>query len=104
MSPALQVNSLLLSYQRSPYIYVMYYIYVSYIFVYVFMSVCVCVCILHEGYVKNSVLDNFRIYMLWFEGGSSLVHHGQENHGFEGLEKRDHKLQTRKSRGWGIKY
>ena len=65
---------------------------------------CVCACILHEGYVKNSVLDNFRIYMLRFEGGSSLVHHGQENHGFEGLEKRESKLQTRKSRGWGVKY
>ena len=63
----------------------------------------VCVCVLHEGYVKNSVFDNFRIYMLWYEGRSSLVHHGQEDHGIEGLERRDSKLQTRKSRGWGVK-
>ena len=75
-----------------------------YFYVHVCVYECVCACILHEGYVKNSVLDNFRIYMLRFEGGSSLVHHGQENHGFEGLEKRESKLQTRKSRGWGVKY
>lgn len=37
-----------------------------------------------------------------FEGGASFL--GQENHGFEGLEKRESKLQTRKSRGWGVKY
>ena len=47
MSPALQVNSLLLSHQRSPYIYMSYIIYIIYI--------CMCVCVFYMRVMLKTV-------------------------------------------------